>query len=48
MKKRYQYLGKNGEIKWSNWFSCYSNEKPEVQLKMKLVTLKNEYKEVVA
>ena len=47
MKKRYQYISKNG-IKWTDWFNCNSRDKPEIQLKMKLVTLKNEYKEAVA
>ncbi len=42
MKKRYQYFSKNG-VEWTNWFDCDSQDKPEIQLKCKEVTLKNEY-----
>ena len=42
MKKRYQYLSKDG-IKWTDWFECYNN-KILIQYKTSKLLLKNEYK----
>ena len=45
MKKRYQYLGKGGELKWTKWFLWDNKDyKPKFQLE-KHPTLLNEYKE---
>ena len=43
MKKRYQYLGKGGEVLWSEWFQWHSDYKPKYQLE-RHPKLLNEYK----
>lgn len=47
MKKRYQALGKDGSIVWSNWFTPFNGtERPEVQIKLSRgLILYNEYKD---
>lgn len=40
MKKRYQYYGNGGELKWTEWFEWDSQYKPKYQLGKKLL---NEY-----
>ena len=42
MKKRYQYLAKDG-IKWTNWFPINTTTIDNIQIKHKFITLKNEY-----
>ena len=45
MKKRYQYLGRGGELKWTDWFEWDNKDyKPKFQLE-KHPTLLNEYKD---
>ena len=42
MKKRYQYLGRGGELKWTDWFEWNSDYQPKYQLE-KNPKLLNEY-----
>lgn len=42
--KRFQYISKDG-IKWSEWFTPFSDNEDPIQLKLSKLTLKNEYKE---
>ena len=42
MMKRFQYIGRGGEIKWSDWFSWDSPLRDKYQFGRKLM---NEYKE---
>lgn len=44
MKKRYQYLGIGGELKWTDWFEWNSDYKPKFQLE-KHPQLLNDYKD---
>lgn len=44
MKKRFQYLGRGGELKWSKWFEYNSDFQPKYQLE-KHPQLLNEYQE---
>ncbi len=44
MLKRYQYLGKGGEVFWSSWFEYTSDLRPKYQLE-RHPKLLNEYKE---
>ena len=42
MEKRYQYLGKGGEVMWTKWFKCEHNQ-GDIQYKGR-ITLRNEYR----
>jgi hypothetical protein len=44
MKKRYQYLGKGGEVKWTPWFEWNSDLISKYQLESHPKLL-NEYKD---
>lgn len=41
MMKRFQYVGRGGEIKWSDWFNYESDLRPKYQFGKKLI---NEYR----
>lgn len=41
MEKRYQYIGRGGEVKWTKWFEWDSDLQDPWQLDGKL---KNEYR----
>lgn len=42
MKKRYQYIGQGGQIRWTKWFEYNSSYRPKYQLEK---TLLNEYQD---
>ena len=44
MEKRYQYLGKGGEVFWTDWYEYKSDYRPKYQLEMH-PRLLNEYRD---